>query len=135
MKNDTNNGITRRSFMKRSTVAAIAAMNMMMFTGLVNAAEASPSTYKVHVLMGGCNVEVTCEEVEYANATKREVARCKPLDPCNKIQFSCGVIRRVDPFTGEDILVNNEVQFDPVKVNCDWVNGSQCDWISPWNMA
>jgi hypothetical protein len=43
MKNESNNGITRRSFIKRSTVAAIAASNLMMFTGLVNAVEESPS--------------------------------------------------------------------------------------------
>lgn len=43
MKNETSNGMTRRSFMKRSTVAAIAATNLMMFTGLVNADELSPS--------------------------------------------------------------------------------------------
>ena len=43
MKNEVNNGITRRSFIKRSTVAAIAASNLMMFTGLVNAAEESSS--------------------------------------------------------------------------------------------
>ena len=43
MKNESSNGITRRSFIKRSTVAAIAASNLMMFTGLVNAHEESPS--------------------------------------------------------------------------------------------
>ena len=43
MKNETKYGMSRRCFIKRSTIAAIAAMNLMMFTGLVNAADESPS--------------------------------------------------------------------------------------------
>lgn len=43
MKNETNNGITRRSFIKRSTVAAIAASNLAIFSGIVNAYDESPS--------------------------------------------------------------------------------------------
>lgn len=43
MKNETNHGITRRSFMKRSTVAVIAASNLAIFSGIVNASDESPS--------------------------------------------------------------------------------------------
>lgn len=51
MINEQNQGISRRSFIKRSTVAAIAATNLLMFTGLVNAGEESPSPKKCKVMI------------------------------------------------------------------------------------
>ncbi len=39
----TNSGLSRRSFIKRSVVAAVAASSMTIFSGLVNAGNESPS--------------------------------------------------------------------------------------------
>lgn len=52
----TNGGLTRRSFIKRSTVAAVAVSSMTIFSGLVNAG--TPTSYGTYtcekqVALGG----------------------------------------------------------------------------------
>lgn len=57
MKSDLNNNdISRRTFLKRSTVLAIAATNTVMLTGLVKADE--PAAYSPIDISGHCNVIV-----------------------------------------------------------------------------
>ena len=43
--NSSSNGVTRRSFIKRSVVAAVAVSSMTIFSGLVNAANTGDSSY------------------------------------------------------------------------------------------
>jgi hypothetical protein len=88
MKNENINGITRRSFIKRSTVAAIAASNLMMFTGLVNAANISPSP-----LPEGDEEMATCEMitelVDYNESNNESVYSCywqnNMVLPCSSV--------------------------------------------------
>lgn len=80
MKNESNNVITRRSFIKRSTVAAIAASNLMLFTGLVNAANISPSP-----LPEGDGEMATCEMI-----TERvDYYGCNNQSVYNEEVYSC----------------------------------------------
>lgn len=72
--------------MKQSTVAAIAASNLMMFTGLVNAEGTHPSpaipVENEPTTMIKCNVKKTKSEIQYTNNTEDLVYLCTADKSC-----------------------------------------------------
>lgn len=63
MRNASSTGITRRSFIKRSTVALVGAANITIFSGLVNAEILGASGESL-----GCNVR-TCVKTSSGKGT------------------------------------------------------------------
>ena len=88
MKNESEpTGITRRSFLKRSTVAVIAATNIMMFTGLVNAAGTHPSPViplDDSTNMWKCSVKKTKSLIQFPNNTQAQVFLVPVFRECPK---------------------------------------------------
>lgn len=96
MNNEQNQGISRRSFIKRSTVVAIAATNMMMFTGLVNAIHISPSPETQSFRnMKACKVHRSEHDYTYPNKSTAKVWGCTALKSCKYI-INCGEYYKLD---------------------------------------
>jgi hypothetical protein len=123
MKNETS-GISRRSFLKRSTVAILAASNMMMFAGLVNAAEESSS---FQIPIQNCLVKMERVQETFPGGVKRVFHKCTIVNDslCGfaNLKIPCGIFS-YDPFDGKPLQV-------PQKVDILCSNGANalCDII------
>lgn len=121
MKNESEpTGITRRSFLKRSTVAVIAATNMMMFTGLVNAAGTHPSPaipLDDSTNMWKCNVKKTRSLIQFPNNTQAQVFICTADSSCD-LEITCGKMYVLNDLGNPEVL-NGVKTTQDVKWKCD----------------
>ena len=135
MKNEPCNGITRRSFIKRSTVAAIAASHLMMFTGLVNAVEESPSPFETGLLPPNCSVVKDPRKVDFSIG-HGEYERIEKLTECwcsdNGVgngEIACGVWKTFD-------AEGNETSRAQAFVTCgsggNTITQTVMCWDEPW---
>lgn len=112
MINEQNQGISRRSFIKRSTVAAIAATIMMMFTGLVNAADDGYS-----ILDGfACNFVTEPITDMYEFKIGLECYFVKEEDECGSLQTWCYSLKK-DVF-GNQVYQNGLPVYISKSVHC-----------------
>ena len=94
--NPTPSGITRRSFIKRSVVAAVAVSNMTIFSGLVRA---EFEEYGVSI-PPPCGL--TLEPYEWTFDDKIiTVWKCSATGPVCDKEIFCGRMYEMDPFTGD----------------------------------
>jgi hypothetical protein len=113
--NPTPSGITRRSFIKRSVVAAVAVSNMTIFSGLVRA---EFEEYGVSI-PPPCGL--TLEPYEWTFDDKIiTVWKCSATGPVCDKEIFCGRMYEMDPFTGDPILdpIENQMIWTDVKLNC-----------------
>ena len=88
MKKDQNIlGSTRRSFLKKSTVAAVAASSVTIFSGLVNAAEAEGSGCKLVKVAGPQGVCKGWDDRDWYSSSTRDgqsifgcIVSCSPAN-------------------------------------------------------
>lgn len=123
MKNEQNQGVSRRSFIKRSTVAAIAATNMMMFTGLVNAQSIlpSPADLLIPLIDKGnmlkCKVRKQKANIAYPNGTNALIFYCIADKSCSD-EITCGKMYVLGA-DGNPKVENGQRVKEEVKWKCD----------------
>jgi len=109
--NQPTTGLTRRSFIKRSVVAAVALSTMTIFSGLVRAE--------------GQDYQETCKLTKEPDEwifDKGNIAiyKCSATGPICDKDMPCGRMFEMDPFTGDPILdpVTHQVTWEEIVVNC-----------------
>jgi hypothetical protein len=101
--------ITRRSFIKRSVVAAVAVSSMTIFSGLVNAANG-----EIYI-PNGCSLSMTASKYDLEWLTWT----CEVTGDCDEL-VECGQMFDIDPQTLKPArdAITNEIIWRDVTMNC-----------------
>jgi hypothetical protein len=86
-KDNKTNGMPRRSFMKKSVVAAVAASNMTIFSGLVNAGEGPLDVFK-YPDCKYCDIEKVPVDMTFAVPCVEINGRCERVQNAPQ-QYEC----------------------------------------------
>jgi anaerobic selenocysteine-containing dehydrogenase len=114
--NPAQTGLTRRSFIKRSVVAAVAVSSMTIFSGLVKAGD---NPVYIHI-RDGCELSKEADQWNFPDGVSIMVYKCWSSGAiCNK-DIECGVMYEMDPFTGAPILdpITQKTIWNNIVVNC-----------------
>lgn len=110
-------GLTRRSFIKRSVVAAVAASSMTIFSGLVRA---DSILYGVEVGDGVfCFRHMQPDQWIFPNHTL-PVWKCSAVGQECDAHIPCGRMYEMDPFTGEPTieLLTGKMIWNDIFLHC-----------------